>query len=52
MSGFLASLATIFKNEIMIVFAIAALGYLLGSAKVKGLSLGVLTSGTSACQRD
>lgn len=33
----------IFTSEIVIVFAIAALGYLVGSVKIKGLSLG--TSG-------
>ncbi len=43
MSEFLASLASILKSDIMIVFAIAALGYLLGSVKIKGLCLG--TSG-------
>lgn len=40
---FLQSLGQIFKSEIMIVFAIAVLGYLLGSVHIKGLSLG--TSG-------
>lgn len=40
---FLQSLAQIFKSEIMIVFSIAVLGYLLGSVHIKGLSLG--TSG-------
>lgn len=43
MSEFLNNLLTIFNSEIMIIFCIAALGYLLGSVKVKGLSLG--TSG-------
>lgn len=41
--NFLESLAQIFKNDIMIVFSIAVLGYLLGSIHIKGLSLG--TSG-------
>ena len=36
-------LKTIFTNPIVIVFTIAALGYLLGSVQIKGLSLG--TSG-------
>ena len=36
-------LKTVFSSEIMIVFCIAVLGYLLGSVSVKGLSLG--TSG-------
>ncbi len=40
---FLQSLAQIFKSDVMIVFAIAVLGYLLGSFHIKGLSLG--TSG-------
>ena len=43
MSEFLNSLAQIFKSEIMIIFCIAALGYLVGSVHIKGLSLG--TSG-------
>lgn len=43
MSGFLAELAKIFSSELMIIFAIAVLGYLLGSITIKGLSLG--TSG-------
>ena len=43
MNGLLEWLASVFKSEIMIIFAIAALGYLLGSVKVKGLCLG--TSG-------
>ncbi len=41
--NFLQTLADIFKSEIMIVFSIAVLGYLLGSFHIKGLSLG--TSG-------
>lgn len=36
-------LKTVFSSEIMIVFCIAVLGYLLGSVSIKGLSLG--TSG-------
>lgn len=40
---FLQSLAQIFKSDVMIVFSIAVLGYLLGSVQIKGLSLG--TSG-------
>ena len=40
---FLHAVADIFKSEIMIVFSIAVLGYLLGSVHIKGLSLG--TSG-------
>ena len=43
MNGLLEWFSSVFKSEIMIIFAIAALGYLLGSFKVKGLSLG--TSG-------
>ncbi len=43
MNGLLEWFAAVFKSEIMIIFAIAALGYLLGSVKVKGLCLG--TSG-------
>lgn len=43
MSGFLAELAKIFSSDLMIIFAIAVLGYLLGSITIKGLSLG--TSG-------
>lgn len=43
MEAFLNSLRAIFKSEIMIIFCIAALGYLLGSISIKGLSLG--TSG-------
>ena len=43
MNGILEWLASAFKSEIMIIFAIAVLGYLLGSFKVKGLCLG--TSG-------
>lgn len=43
MDAFLDSLKTIFTSDIMIVFAIAVLGYLLGSIHIKGLSLG--TSG-------
>ena len=43
MNGLLEWFASVFKSEIMIIFAIAALGYLLGSVKVKGLCLG--TSG-------
>lgn len=40
---FLQSLAQIFKSDLMIVFSIAVLGYLLGSVHIKGLALG--TSG-------
>jgi len=40
---FLQSLAQIFKSDVMIVFSIAVLGYLLGSVHIKGLALG--TSG-------
>lgn len=43
MNGLLEWLASVFKSDVMIIFAIAALGYLLGSVKVKGLCLG--TSG-------
>ena len=43
MNEFLNSLGEIFKSEIMVIFCIAALGYLLGSISIKGLSLG--TSG-------
>ncbi|MBE6959734.1 MAG: permease [Ruminococcaceae bacterium] len=43
MNEFLQSLGAIFQSEIMIIFCIAALGYLLGSISIKGLSLG--TSG-------
>jgi len=43
MNGLLDWFASVFSSEIMIIFAIAALGYLLGSVKVKGLCLG--TSG-------
>ena len=43
MDELLQNLGAIFKSEIMIIFSIAALGYLLGSVKIKGLSLG--TSG-------
>lgn len=43
MDGVLNFLKTTFTGEVMIIFCIAALGYLLGSIKVKGLSLG--TSG-------
>ena len=39
----MSEILAIFKSDLMIVFAIALLGYLLGSIKVKGLSLG--TSG-------
>ncbi len=41
--GFLQDLGQIFKSDVMIVFSIAVLGYLLGSIRVKGLCLG--TSG-------
>ena len=41
--NFLQTLGQIFKSDIMIVFSIAVLGYLLGSVHIKGLSLG--TSG-------
>lgn len=43
MDGFLKELSQIFQSDIMIVFCIAVLGYLLGSIRIKGLSLG--TSG-------
>ncbi|MBE6976424.1 MAG: permease [Ruminococcaceae bacterium] len=43
MSEFLNALGAIFKSEIMVIFCVAALGYLLGSISIKGLSLG--TSG-------
>lgn len=43
MDAFLKSLGSIFQSEIMIIFCIAALGYLLGSITIRGLSLG--TSG-------
>lgn len=43
MNAFLLRLGEIFSSDIMIIFAIAVLGYLLGSVTVKGLSLG--TSG-------
>ena len=43
MSAFLNWLSGVFSSDIMIVFCIAALGYLLGSVTIKGLSLG--TSG-------
>ena len=43
MQEFLNTLGSIFSSEIMIIFCIAALGYLLGSVTIKGLSLG--TSG-------
>ena len=43
MQEFLNTLGGIFSSEIMIIFCIAALGYLLGSVTIKGLSLG--TSG-------
>lgn len=43
MNAILNWLGGIFSSEIMIVFCIAALGYLLGSVHIKGLSLG--TSG-------
>lgn len=39
----MSEIVSIFKSELMIVFSIAVLGYLLGSIKIKGLSLG--TSG-------
>ncbi len=39
----MSEIVSIFKSELMIVFSIAILGYLLGSIKIKGLSLG--TSG-------
>ncbi len=43
MDGILNWLSGIFTSDIVIVFSIAALGYLLGSVEIKGLSLG--TSG-------
>lgn len=43
MDGILNWLSNIFTSDIIIIFAIAALGYLLGSVEIKGLSLG--TSG-------
>ena len=43
MDAILAFLKSVFTNELVIVFCIAALGYLLGSISIKGLSLG--TSG-------
>lgn len=43
MSAFLSTLGNIFTSDVMIVFCIAFLGYLLGSIKIKGLCLG--TSG-------
>ncbi len=43
MEAFLQSLGTIFTSDLMVVFCIAVLGYLLGSITIKGLSLG--TSG-------
>lgn len=43
MQDFLNNLGKIFSSEIMIIFCIAALGYLVGSITIKGLSLG--TSG-------
>ena len=43
MEAILQWLGNLFSSEIMIVFSIAALGYLLGSIHIKGLSLG--TSG-------
>ncbi len=43
MDALLAALKTVFSSDIMIVFAIAVLGYLLGSIHIKGLNLG--TSG-------
>ncbi len=43
MNGILSWLSGVFTSDIMIVFCIAALGYLLGSVEIKGLSLG--TSG-------
>ena len=43
MEAFLNTLGNIFSSDIMIIFCIAALGYLLGSVTIKGLSLG--TSG-------
>lgn len=43
MDAILAWLSDVFSSQIMIIFSIAALGYLLGSFSIKGLSLG--TSG-------
>ena len=43
MNAILEFLKSVFTNELVIVFCIAALGYLLGSISIKGLSLG--TSG-------
>lgn len=43
MDAILEWLSNIFSGQIMIIFSIAALGYLLGSFSIKGLSLG--TSG-------
>lgn len=43
MNAILQWLGNVFSSEIMIVFSIAVLGYLLGSVHIKGLSLG--TSG-------
>ena len=43
MDAILSFLKDVFTNQIVIVFCIAALGYLLGSVSIKGLSLG--TSG-------
>ena len=43
MEEFLNNLGAIFSSDIMVIFCIAALGYLLGSITIKGLSLG--TSG-------
>lgn len=43
MDAILAFLKEVFTNELVIVFCIAALGYLLGSISIKGLNLG--TSG-------
>jgi len=43
MNPFMNWLSGVFTSDIMIVFCIAALGYLLGSVTIKGLSLG--TSG-------
>jgi len=43
MDAILAFLKGVFTNELVIVFCIAALGYLLGSISIKGLNLG--TSG-------
>lgn len=43
MDAILSFLKSVFTNELVIVFCIAALGYLLGSITIKGLNLG--TSG-------